>query len=98
MKIGNVISLKYEFLEGGMDLLFRQKLWCPTNVTYLECGSWSILGSWLITQTFATKHYGIKSDAKWPVKIIAAEIKCPGGRKAQLTYVIVPDAHKANYN
>ena len=58
----------------------------------------TIPGSWHRARAFAAKHYGIKSDAKWPVKIIAAEIKCPGGRKAQLTYVIVPDAHKANYN
>lgn len=55
-------------------------------------------GSWPSARNFAAKHYGIKSNAKWPVKIIEAEIKWSGGRKAQLAYVIVPDAHKTNCN
>ena len=32
------------------------------------------------------------------LRLHSAEIKRSGGREAQLTYVIVPDAHKANYN
>ena len=57
-----------------------------------------IPGSWSSARAFAGAHYGVKSDIKWPVKTIEAEIKRSGGRKVQLAYVVVPDTHKANCN
>ena len=58
----------------------------------------TIPGSWPSARTFAAKHYGIKSDAKWLVITIEAENKRSGGGKAQLAYLIVPDAHNINCN
>ena len=64
----------------------------------LEYGFWDDAGQLAQSRTFAAKHYGIKSNEKWPIKIIEAKIKRSGGHKAQFAYVIVPDAHKANCN
>ena len=57
-----------------------------------------IPGSWPSARDFATKHYAMKPDPKWPIKTVEAEIKRSSGRKTILAYVVVPDSHKANCN